>query len=68
MKGNNEMKKLATLAPLVAILLLAGCATDPSTGDVQVTVPAAAVDFVTNIVQRGAAAWTISRARRMRKE
>jgi len=52
------MKKITIIIPLVAILLCAGCATDPATGDVQVTVPAAAVDFVTNIVQRGAAAWT----------
>ena len=35
-----------------------GCATDSNTGDVRVTVPAAAIDFVTNIAARGASAWS----------
>lgn len=40
-----------------AAFLCHGCATDPDTGDVRLTVPAAAIDFVTNIAPRGASAW-----------
>ena len=43
---------LVCAAAYVAAALLAGCATDPATGDVTVRVPAAAVDAATNAAAR----------------
>jgi len=48
------MKKIvftALFAAFAAALFAPGCATDPATGEVEIRVPAAAVDFATNAIR-----------------
>lgn len=45
------MKKIVFTALFAAALFAPGCATDPATGEVEIRVPAAAVDFATNAIR-----------------